>query len=270
MSPTYAVKYAARDGLLIRGYLTVPAGHPMKGLPLVLLPHGGPWVRDVWGFNSLVQLLASRGYAVLQMNYRGSRGYGSAFGLKGRREIGRGIQHDIEDGARWAIAAGVADPQRLAVVGSSYGGYSALFAAGHSPGLYRCAVSIAGVTDWLAIFKRGEQEEYRFARQRWLEEIGDPEEDEEQLRAISPVAFADRITAPVLVIQGKEDRVVPPRQARDLLRALERAGAEPESLFLSGEGHSINGERARREMFERLVQFLERHLGPGLPVPAGP
>jgi dipeptidyl aminopeptidase/acylaminoacyl peptidase len=121
-------------------------------------------------------MIASRGYAVLQMNYRGSRGYGSEFALAGRRQIGRAIQDDIEDAARWAVASGLADPKRLAIVGGSYGGFSALFALGRNPDLYRCGVSIAGVSDWLAIFKARDNAEYRFARRRWIQEIGDPGE----------------------------------------------------------------------------------------------
>lgn len=137
MVPMYPIKYPARDGEEIHGYLTLPAGEKKTGLPLVVLPHGGPTVRDIWECNPWVQFLANRGYAVLQMNYRGSPGYGTEFYQKGRREIGRGMQDDIEDGTRWAIAQGFADPGRIAIVGGSYGGYSALFALAHNPELYR-------------------------------------------------------------------------------------------------------------------------------------
>jgi dipeptidyl aminopeptidase/acylaminoacyl peptidase len=229
------------------------------------MPHGGPWVRDVWGFDPFVQLLASRGYAVLQMDYRGSPGYGSEFLMKGKRQIGLGVQDDIEDATRWAIAAGVADPERIAIVGSSYGGYSALFGLGKSPDLYRCGISIAGVTDWLSIFKRSERrDEYRFARRTWIERIGDPNEDEDFLVSISPVNFADEIRVPVLMIQGKEDRTVPPQQAKIMIDALKKARAEVDELYLSGEGHGLTNERTRMLAFERVVEFLEQHLGPGV------
>jgi dipeptidyl aminopeptidase/acylaminoacyl peptidase len=266
MAPMLAVKYQARDGLAIHGFLTVPVGYEPKGLPLVVMPHGGPWARDVWGFDPLVQLLANRGYAVLQMNYRGSLGYGEELVRAARREIGGKIQHDIEDATRWAIAAGVADPKRIAIMGGSYGGYSALFALGRSPELYRCGISIAGVTDWPAIYDaRKSDEAYRNANRYWRREIGDRREDAELLHAISPVNFAGLITAPVLIIQGRDDRVVPPEQASLMIRALEKAGRRPESLFIAKLGHHVVEERDRWKVFTETVAFLEKHLGPGVP-----
>lgn len=265
MAPMLAVKYAARDGLTIHGYLTVPVGYPPKNLPLVVLPHGGPWVRDVWGFDPLVQLLANRGYAVLQMNYRGSTGYGEALSREATREIGGKVQDDIEDGARWAIAAGVADPKRLAIVGHSYGGYSALFALGRTPELYRCGIATAGVTDWVAFLDDSDIAEYKSASRHWREQLGDPEKDRERLRTVSPVNFADRIVAPVLIIQGRQDQRVPQDQAKRMLAALEKAGRPAESLFVAGMGHSFGDQKQRLEIYQRIVGFLERHLGPGVP-----
>ena len=265
MAPMLAVNYAARDGLVIRGFLTVPLGYEPKKLPLVVLPHGGPWVRDVWGFSWLVQLLANRGYAVLQMNYRGSPGYGDELYRAARRQIGRKIQDDIEDGARWAIAAGVADPARIAIVGGSYGGYSALFALGHDPELYRCGVSINGVTDWPEIFDdRKSDPDYKAANRHWRREIGDPEADGVFLREISPVNFADKIVAPVLILQGKQDKVVPQEQAKLMVAALEKAGRKPESAFIPRMGHQMSTPEARGAVASKLVEFLEKHLGPGM------
>lgn len=265
MAPMLAIKYPARDGLVIHGYLTVPAGHPPKGLPLVVMPHGGPWVRDVWGFNPLVQLLANRGYAVLQMNYRGSTGYGDELYQQARREIGGRIQDDIEDGTRWAIAAGVADPARIAITGMSYGGYSALFALGHNPELYRCGISLAGVTDWIAFLDDSDIAEYKSASRHWREQLGDPEKDRERLRAASPVNFADRITAPLLIIQGRQDQRVPHDQAKRMIAALEKAGRPPETHLVPGMGHNFGNEKQRIENYTRIVAFLEKHLGPGVP-----
>ncbi len=265
MSPMLAIHYTARDGETIHGYLTVPAGHDPKALPLVVMPHGGPWIRDTWGFNPMVQLLASRGYAVLQMNYRGSRGYGSAFNLAGKQQVGRATQTDIEDATRWAIAAGLADPARIAIFGASYGGYSALFGLGQSPDLYRCGVSLAGVTDWNTILgRKGSDPAYEFARRHWKENIGDPDEDEAFLATISPVNFAEKITAPTLVIQGRDDRTVPPQQARAFIAAMKQADHAPETLFVKNTGHSLATERARIEVFTAVVTFLEQHLGPGV------
>lgn len=266
MSPMHAIHYPARDGTTIHGYLTVPVGHEPRDLPLIVLPHGGPWVRDVWGFDPLVQLIASRGYAVLQMNYRGSRGYGSAFEMLGQQQVGRGIQTDIEDAAHWAVAAGVADPARLAIAGASYGGYSALFALGQSAGLYRCGISLNGVTDWLEIFGRSARDPaFAFARRHWTTQIGDPTEDEDFLRAISPVNFAAKITAPVLIIQARDDRTVPAAQARMMSAALAQAGHPTEVVYLREGGHSLATERVRLEAYTALVDFLEQHLGPGVP-----
>ena len=262
MAPMEPIQYPARDSLLIRGYITYPLGKPRQNLPLVVMPHGGPWVRDVWGFDPLVQLLANRGYAVLQVNYRGSTGYGEAFHQKGRREVGRAIQNDIEDGTRWAIAHGLADPKRIAIVGASYGGYAALFALGHNPDLYRCGISISGVTDWVKIYENLADPEAKIAREHWIEHIGDPTTDESFLRSISPVNFADKIVAPVLIIQGKEDHIVPPKQARAMLAALAKAGRKPQSLFLADEGHTIRSRAARVEEFKRIEAFLAENLAP--------
>jgi dipeptidyl aminopeptidase/acylaminoacyl peptidase len=180
-------------------------------------------VRDIWGFDPLVQLLANRGYAVLQMNYRGSTGYGDELYQQARKQIGAKIQDDIEDATQWAIQAGVANPQRIAIMGMSYGGYSALFALGRSPGLYRCGISFAGVTDWPAMYEDSDVAESKSAKRYWREQIGDP--DKEDLKVISPINFADKITAPVLIIQGKRDARVPQDQARRMIAALETAGS---------------------------------------------
>ncbi len=271
MSPTMGIHYKARDGTPIHGYLTLPAGYQPKNLPLVVLPHGGPWVRDNWGFDPIVQLIASRGYAVLQMNYRGSKGYGSLFEILGKNAVGRALQDDIEDATRWAIKAKLADPQRIAIAGASYGGYSALFALGKSPGLYRCGISLNGVTDWEKIFDRaGKDRDMAAARSLWVERMGDPEEDADFFRAISPVNFAAAIDVPVLLVQGRQDRTVPPRQARAMFDALKAAGNEPAMLWLKNTGHGLTIERERLEAFETVVAFLEKHLGPGAPFKGGP
>jgi dipeptidyl aminopeptidase/acylaminoacyl peptidase len=260
MAPMLPMTYAARDGTTIHGYLTLPAGGQKKNFPLVVMPHGGPTVRDIWGYHPMVQFLASRGYAVLQMNYRGSPGYGDEFYSSGKREIGRGIQTDIDDATRWAIAQGYADPSRIAIVGGSYGGYSALFALAHSPELYRCGISIAGVTDWTDIVKERKGEEYRYAFLHFKDWIGDPKTEASFLTSISPVTFADRITAPIFIVQGKEDRVVPPKQARKIIAALEKAGHKPQVLNFSGEGHGIKQPKNRARLFTEMERFLGQHL----------
>lgn len=263
LAPMQPVDFMARDGVKIHGYLTVPKDAESNDLPLVVVPHGGPSARDTWGFDTLVQLLASRGYAVLQPNFRGSTGYGRDFFEMGRREVGGRMQDDIEDATRWAIAAGIADPDRIAIIGVSFGGYAALFALGHNPELYRCGVSFAGVTDWMEIFAEGaRRSELALARAYWIEKVGDPEGDEERLRAASPVNFADRITAPVLLVHGRGDRNVPVAQTRAMIAALKRVGRAPESLLLSNEGHTFADEKSRVQAFTRLLDFLAMHLAP--------
>jgi dipeptidyl aminopeptidase/acylaminoacyl peptidase len=260
MVPMFPVQYPARDGETIHGYLTLPAGERRSGLPMIIMPHGGPFVRDIWQCNPLVQFLANRGYAVLQMNFRGSPGYGTEFYNKGKKEIGRGMQDDIEDGTRWAIAKGFADPARVAIVGASYGGYAALFALGHNPELYRCGVSMAGVTDWSDIIKERKGEEYRYAYQHFREWIGDPKL--EFLAEASPVNFAAKITAPVFIVQGKEDRTVPPKQARKMIDALKKAGRPPQELFVGGEGHGFREEKNRAKLYTEIEKFLAANMAP--------
>jgi dipeptidyl aminopeptidase/acylaminoacyl peptidase len=257
--PVQPIHYRARDGEEIHGFLTLPAGKK-SGVPLVVLPHGGPNVRDVWIYDEWVQFLANRGYGVLQMNYRGSPGYGTAFYEKGRREIGRGMQTDIDDGTRWAIASGIADPARIAIFGASYGGYSALFALAHSPELYRCGISFAGVTDWKELVTEGRGEEYKYAYLYWKDWIGDPETNASFLASISPVYSADRIKAPLLIVQGEDDHVVPPKQARRMVAALEAAGHKPQTLYFPNEGHGLSTERDRARFLSEMEAFLAANL----------
>lgn len=261
MASRFAVSYPSRDGKTIRAYLTLPVGAEKKNLPFVVMPHGGPKVRDFQGFDLRAQFLANRGYAVLQMNYRGSPGYGQEFYKLGKREIGKGVQDDIEDGTRWVIDKGLADPKRIAIMGGSYGGYSALFALGKSPDMYRCGISICGVTDWAAILE-GMKTDYKFSYAIWVDWIGKGKP--EKLRAISPVAFADLIKAPVLMFQGKVDRIVPPDQADKMQVALKKAGNPAQLTYYSGEGHGFTKEKNLVDMYTKIETFLAQHLGPGV------
>ena len=173
------------------------------------------------------------------------------------------LQDDIEDAARWAIASGLADPRRIAIMAASYGGYSALFGLGHNPELYRCGIALAAVTDWPAIFDdRQGDPTYKKANRHWRQEIGDPDRDSELLKSISPVYFAGKIKAPVLIIQGKEDRTVPPDQARRMITALDKAGRILESLFIPDLGHGYGNEKQRTRIYEAITVFLEANLGP--------
>ena len=271
MSPTRGVRFAARDGQALHGYLTVPAGREPSALPLVLLPHGGPFdVRDHWGFDAEAQLLASRGYAVLKVNFRGSDGYGARFAYAGHRGWGTTIQDDLADGVRWAIAEGIADPARICVYGASFGGYSALMQPIREPGLYRCAVGYVGPYD-LPSFHAAK----RMLGDSWLTEFFDrtlplPADQPAQ----SPMQRAAEIGVPVMLAHGGEDRNVQTRQYRGMLEALEAAGRPAEvTVFKPGEGHGFSNVDNQVEFYEALLAFLDRHIGEGraaAPAPAAP
>ena len=262
MAEVLPFKFKARDGLQLNGYLTVPPGREMKALPMVVLVHGGPWSRDRYGFDPQVQFLANRGYAVLQVNYRGSTGYGREHLRKGFREVGMGIQNDIEDATRFAIRKGIADPRRIAIMGGSFGGYSTLMGLIRTPDLYRCGIDIAGVTEWAKIVKHGatlNPDSIAFS----VDRIGDPVRDAEMLRAISPVYHVDKITAPLLIVHGRDDATVPFEQAKALVAELERAGKSYELMAKFNEPHGINNFKNRIELFQRIETFLARHMPSG-------
>jgi dipeptidyl aminopeptidase/acylaminoacyl peptidase len=257
------VRYAARDGLAIHGYLTLPRGRGEKGLPLVLLPHGGPFVRDKWVFDPEVQFLASRGYAVLQANFRGSTGYGRPFVEKGFGQLGAGMIDDLEDGVDWLAGQGIADPKRVCVMGSSYGGYAAMWAAIRKPERYRCAISWAGPTDLRAMLRHSER---GFAARRYFRQfrnqiVGEPEVD---LAAISPVRHAQRLRVPLLIAHGKDDAVVPPEQGERMIRALKAARVpNVEPVLYPKSGHDFDDADEREDFLKRVEAFLLRHNPPG-------
>jgi len=259
MAETVAIKFKARDGLQIRGYLTFPKGREQKKLPMVVMPHGGPRTRDVWGYDSYVQFLANRGYAVLQVDYRGSAGYGNVFLKKGQRKVGTDTQNDITDGARWAIARGFADPQRVAIMGASFGGYSAMMGVATEPDLYRCAINIAGVSDWIELIKENTQV---FPRSYGpvVNMIGDPVKDAAELKAISPRYLARNIKVPVLVIHGRDDPVVPYRQAKLMADALKEAGCTFEFMSKYNETHGLDNYKNVIEALGRVDAFLSKYM----------
>ncbi len=259
MAEVYPISYKARDGLVIEGYLTVPVGHEPKHLPLIVYPHGGPWVRDSLEFDMMTQFLANRGYAVLQVNYRGSNGYGDDFFQKGKRQIGRKIQDDIADGTRWAIDQGIADPARIAIMGGSYGGYSTLMGLMQTPELYRCGIDIAGVTDWVSLIKY-DQENIPLGSHFIRTNIGDPEKDAAELHAVSPVELVDKIRAPLLIVHGKDDPTVPYEQATALMAALDRAHKPYEVLAKQNELHGFHGYKDVVLLFTRIEQFLATNM----------
>jgi dipeptidyl aminopeptidase/acylaminoacyl peptidase len=256
------IKYAARDGTKITGYLTMPPGRGDKNLPMVVMPHGGPELRDSVQFDEMAQAIANQGYLVFQPNFRGSGGYGRGFAEAGHRQWGRRMQDDITDGVKALIADGSADPKRICIVGASYGGYAALAGGAYTPQLYRCVVSVAGVSDLneIVLEERKEGREssvYRY----WVKRIGDPDTDEAELRDWSPAAHADKFTAPVLLIHGEYDGIVPFDQSRIMDSALSRAGKQVELIKIRGEGHSFVRPASRQQMYNDIRRFLAQHLG---------
>ena len=258
MRPKEIVSIKARDGLTLHGYLTRPAATQPQ--PLVVLPHGGPHgVRDDWSFDWEAQLLASRGYAVLQVNYRGSGGYGQDFESAGYRQWGAKMQDDLTDATRWAITTGVAQGDRICIYGASYGGYAALTGAMREPKLYRCAVGYVGVYDLELMLTAGDIPDSRLGRDYLDKVLGS---DRTELRERSPAHNASRIEIPVLLIHGKEDVRADYQHAKRMRAALEASQKPLEWLALSGEGHGVYDEQTRREVYEKLLAFLDRHLAP--------
>ncbi|MEM7412437.1 MAG: S9 family peptidase [Myxococcota bacterium] len=264
-SPMQAIEYEARDGLVIPGYLTVPADAGDAPLPTIVIPHGGPWARDVWGWDPVVQFLASRGFAVLQPNFRGSSGYGQAFESKGYGAWGLAMQDDITDGVAWLVERGIADPDRVGIFGVSYGGFAALYALVKEPGTFRAGASFAGVADPLTLLD--DDQEYWGLIDDMEQLVGHRRRDRDALEAISPVRNAHRIRAPVLLAHGTKDPRVHVRHAHKLASALERNEADVEVLLYEGEVHGFLDERNEIDFYTRLAAFFERHLAPR---PAGP
>lgn len=257
MRPKEPIALEARDGLRLHGYLTRP--HDGAGpYPLVVLPHGGPHgIRDGWGYDWEVQLLANRGYAVLQVNFRGSHGYGSDFKEAGYGEWGTGMQDDLTDATHWAIDQGIAENGRICIFGSSYGGYAALMGMVREPGLYRCAIGQAGVYDLELLFEEGDLHRWETTRAAITRYVGN---DTELLRERSPVYHAERIETPVLLIHGREDWRADYEHAARMKKALERANKPLEWLALSGEGHGVADQETREDVYERILAFLDVHL----------
>jgi dipeptidyl aminopeptidase/acylaminoacyl peptidase len=261
--PMTPVAYDARDGLRVPGYLSLPPGRSLgdggEPLALVVNPHGGPWVRDSWGYNPEVQFLASRGYAVLQMNYRGSAGYGRSYLEASFGQWGLAMQDDITDGVAWAIEAGIADPARVAIYGGSYGGYATLSGITKTPELYKCAVDYVGVSSifsWLDAFPPY----WKPMLEMVHEMVGHPERDAERLRATSPLYHVDKIRCPLLVAQGANDPRVKLEESDQLVAALRERGVDVEYLVKDDEGHGFANEENRFEFYRAMERFFASYL----------
>jgi len=267
LGETQAFHIAASDGFRIHGYLTLPPGAAAGARPpLVVLPHGGPHgVRETWGFDWEAQLLASQGFAVLQVNYRGSGGYGDAYEEAGYRRWGDRVVQDVVDATRWAVRKGKVDGGRVCAAGTSFGAYAAMQAAILAPDLFRCAAGLSGVYDLTLMSWRGDIAWSRRGRGYVRKAVG---EDEAALQAASPVHEVARLTAPVFLAHGGRDRRTPLAHAERLRDALTEAGRPPEWLVETTEGHGFWDEGARERLYGRLVAFLKRHTAPAGAAPA--
>jgi len=258
MAEMRPISFKARDGLPLQGYLTVPHGSSGKNLPLVLVPHGGPfWEMDQWGFDGDNQMLAEAGYAVLQVNFRGSGNHGRAFTRAGAREWGGKMQDDLTDATRWAVQQGVADPGRICIYGNSYGGYASLMGVAKEPGLYRCAAGYVGVYDLPMMHARGDVPGTRSGKTFLREWLG----PKDKLGDFSPNRLAGQIKVPVFLAAGGEDQRAPIEHSKMMERALIGAGVPVETLYYDSEGHGFYKDEHRREFYTRLLAFLSRNIG---------
>lgn len=263
VAPVRSITYAAADGLQIHGYLTTPPGvTDAAKLPLVVLAHGGPAARDTMGFDWWAQAIASRGYAVLQANFRGSTGYGEAFMEAGYGEWGRKMQTDLSDGVRWLASQGLIDPSRVCIVGASYGGYAALAGPTLDTGVYRCAVSVNGVSDLRRMVeveaRAGEHRNNETVRY-WNRFMGAERLGDRSLDERSPSRLAAQADAPILLIHGRDDTVVPLEQSRLMAQALRRAAKPVEFIELQGEDHWLSRSDTRLRMLTETLRFLQAH-----------
>jgi len=263
MASVLPIEYKSRDGLTIPGYLTLPKGYTKKSaknLPVVVNPHGGPWARDGWGFNPEIQFLANRGYAVLQMNFRGSTGYGREFFEASFKKWGREMQDDITDGTNWLIEQGIADPNRIAIYGASYGGYATLMGLVKEPDLYACGVDYVGVSNMFT-FMKTIPPYWEPMLDMMYEMVGDPKADSLMLREVSPVFHVDKITAPLFIAQGRNDPRVNVDESDQVVKALEDKGVTVEYLVKDDEGHGFHNEENRFDFYRAMEAFLSKEMG---------
>ena len=263
MVAMHPVTYTSRDGLTIEAYLSLP--HPYtpetaKALPVVVHPHGGPWARDSWGYSAEVQFLCNRGYAVFQMNFRGSTGYGRKFLEASYKQWGQAMQDDITDGVNWLIEQGIADAKRVAIYGGSYGGYATLAGLCFTPDLYACGIDYVGVSNLLT-FMQTIPPYWRPLLEMMYEQVGDPEKDLEMLRAYSPALQAHLIKAPLFIAQGANDPRVNKAESDQMVEALRARGVEVEYMVKDDEGHGFHNQENRFDFYRAMERFLKEQMG---------
>ena len=259
MAEMKPITYTSRDGLTIPGYLTLPVGSGGKNLPFVVHPHGGPWARDSWGYNSEVQFLANRGYAIFQMNFRGSTGYGRKFWESSFKQWGKTMQDDITDGVNWLIDQGIADPDRVAIYGASYGGYATLAGLAFTPDLYTCGVDYVGVSS-LFTFMESMPPYWELYRSMMYEMVGHPENDKEMLTSASPLLHVENIKVPLFIAQGANDPRVKKTESDQIVEALKARGIEVPYMVKDNEGHGFYNEENQFDFYREMEKFLEKYL----------
>jgi dipeptidyl aminopeptidase/acylaminoacyl peptidase len=263
LAPMRPVTITSRDGLPLHSYLTLPLDVEPRGLPTVLMVHGGPWARDAWGYDAQAQFLANRGYAVLQVNYRGSTGFGKAFTHAAEHEFAGRMHDDLIDGVEWVVGEGIADRDRVAIYGGSYGGYAALVGATFTPDVFAAAISVVGPSSLVTLVRSFPPYWRPLLASTWFRYVGDPDDPEQlaDLEARSPLNFVDRITAPLLVIQGANDPRVTKAESDQIVQALRERGVEVEYLVKDDEGHGFVKPENRMDAYRAIERFLARHLG---------
>jgi dipeptidyl aminopeptidase/acylaminoacyl peptidase len=258
LAPMEPFAFTTRDGLEVHGYASFPRGR-RKNLPTVIVVHGGPWMRDEWGFNPRAQWLANRGYLCIQVNYRGSLGYGKDFLNAGDKEWGGKMQDDVSDAVRWAIAQGYADSQRICVFGGSYGGYAALVGATFTPELYKCAIAMCGPANLKTLIESFPPY-WTPMIARWKKRVGDPETEEDFLWSRSPLSKVDNITAPMLIAHGANDPRVKLGETQQITQAMKQKGIDYELIVFDDEGHGFVKPANRLKFYELAESFLANHL----------
>ncbi|SEM02634.1 Dipeptidyl aminopeptidase/acylaminoacyl peptidase [bacterium A37T11] len=253
------VRYTNRSGIKINGYLTLPKNSSGHRVPVVVIPHNGPWKRDTWGFNTEVQFLANRGYGVFQVNYQGSTGYGKHFWTAGFKEWGGKIQQDITDGVHWLIKEGVADPDRIGIYGAGFGGFCALYGACFNSDLYACAASYSGVTN-LFTFMKEIPPYYKPYQRMYFEMVGSPTADADYFRSISPVFHADKIKKPLFIAQGGKDNRSNVNETNQFVKEIKKKGTPISYMIKEDEGHFFRKEQHRLEFYRKLESFFNANL----------
>jgi dipeptidyl aminopeptidase/acylaminoacyl peptidase len=254
------ISFKSRDGLTIEGYITYPPGIPRENLPVVLNVHGGPWYRDSWGYNPEAQWLANRGYACLQVNFRGSTGYGKEHLNAGDKEWGGKMHNDLLDAVDWVVGQGIADPERIAIYGHSYGGYAALVGATFTPDVFCCAIAGMGPSN-LITFLETIPPYWKPLLDLMYLRVGNPETEADFLKERSPLFKVDNIVIPMMIVQGANDVRVKQAESEQVVEAMKANGIECEYVLFEDEGHGFVKSENRLEFFSAAEEFLAKHLG---------